>query len=384
MKKTVLVIIAFLTIGVCTAQNVTNVAFRQVNKKVEVTYTLDKTANISLSVSTDGGKTFSAPLKHVTGDVGNNVSAGNNKTIIWDALEDVDKIVGSQIVFKVTAEPKIGKQTFRVNGVSFTMVYVQGGTFTMGATSEQGSDAYSDEKPTHSVTLSSFSIGETEVTQALWQAVMGSVPTYSGGWETQYGKGSNYPAYRVSWNDCQTFINKLNSLTGKNFRLPTEAEWEFAARGGNKSRGYKYSGSNSIGDVAWYDGNSNSQTHPVKQKQANELGIYDMSGNVLEWCQDVLCRYKNVDAENPCGKAKSEFRVNRGGSFCNSAARCRVSYRNASAYKNSSPILGLRLALDFPCAELETKEEAASAPEEKKEEKPGEQEEELQLEWFLW
>ena len=149
--------------------------------------------------------------------------------------------------------PGGGNETYTVNGVSFKMVGVEGGTFTMGATAEQGSDAYSNEKPAHEVTLSSFSIGETEVTQALWQAVMGSNPSYFTG-------DLNRPVERVSWNDCQTFITKLNEMTGKTFRLPTEAEWEYAARGGNLSQGYKYAGSNDVNEVAWYWDNIPSQS----------------------------------------------------------------------------------------------------------------------------
>ena len=229
-------------------------------------------------------------------------------------------------------------QTFTVNGVSFTMVGVEGGTFTMGATSEQGtSDPYDDEYPTHSVTLSDFAIGETEVTQELWKAVMGSNPSYF--------SGTNLPVEHVSWNDCQTFITKLNQLTGKNFRLPTEAEWEYAARGGNKSKGYKYAGSNNLNDVAWYSDNSSSRTHPVKQKQANELGLYDMSGNVWEWCQDWFCNYSSGAQTNPTGAASGSYRVLRGGSWYYSARLCRVSFRNYNAPTFYSDDLGLRLAL---------------------------------------
>ena len=229
-------------------------------------------------------------------------------------------------------------QTFTVNGVSFTMVGVEGGTFTMGATSEQGtSDPWDDEYPTHSVTLSTFSIGETEVTQELWKAVMGSNPSYF--------SGTNLPVEYVSWNDCQTFITKLNQLTGKNFRLPTEAEWEYAARGGNKSKGYKYAGSNNLSDVAWYSDNSSSKTHPVKQKQANELGLYDMSGNVWEWCQDWFGNYSSGSQTNPSGPSTGSYRVYRGGSWSINARYCRVSYRNHSAPTLCSHNLGLRLAL---------------------------------------
>ena len=237
-------------------------------------------------------------------------------------------------------------RTFTVGGVTFKMIYVEGGTFTMGATSEQGDDAYDREKPTHSVTLSSYSIGETEVTQALWQAVMGQKPTSDGSqWSSTYGLGGNYPAYHVSWNDCQDFIRRLNALTGENFRLPTEAEWEYAARGGNKSRGYKYAGSNNIDNVAWYYDNSGSQTHNVATKSPNELGLYDMSGNVWEWCQDWYGSYSSGSQTNPTGPSSGNSRVGRGGCWGRSARECRVSYRYYDTPVSRSSGLGLRLAL---------------------------------------
>ena len=231
-----------------------------------------------------------------------------------------------------------GNQTFTVNGVSFTMIAVEGGTFQMGATSEQGSNADSDEKPVHSVTLSDYYIGETEVTQELWTAVMGNNPSYY--------KGNNKPVEQVSWNDCQEFIKKLNQLTGKNFRLPTEAEWEYAARGGKKSLGYKYSGSDIAGVVARYEDNSSS-THDVKTKQANELGIYDMSGNVWEWCQDWYGNYSGSSQTNPTGPTSGSRRVRRGGSwyYSGSAYHCRVSYRGNYSPGSSNYDLGLRLSL---------------------------------------
>lgn len=188
----------------------------------------------------------------------------------------------------------------------FDMVYVEGGTFTMGATSEQGSDAYSDESPAHSVTVSDFYIGKYEVTQAQWRAVMGSNPSKF--------KGDNLPVEQVSWNDIQKFITKLNTMTGKTFRLPTEAEWEYAARGGNKSKGYKYSGSNTLDNVGWYY-NSGGKTHPVGQKQPNELGLYDMSGNVWEWCQDWYGSYSSSSQTNPTGPSSGSYRVLRGGDW---------------------------------------------------------------------
>lgn len=224
-----------------------------------------------------------------------------------------------------------------LNKLINNMVYVSNGTFTMGGTSEQGSDAYDDEKPTHNVTLSSYYICKYEVTQALWRAVMGSNPSNF--------KGDNLPVECVSWNDCQTFINRLNSYTGRNFRLPTEAEWEFAARGGNYSRHYKYSGSNYIGDVAWYDDNSGNRTHPVGTKQPNELGLYDMSGNVYEWCSDWYGSYSSYSQSDPTGPNSGSYRVERGGGWSYYARFCRSSIRYVYAPGNSCNCLGLRLVL---------------------------------------
>jgi formylglycine-generating enzyme required for sulfatase activity len=215
------------------------------------------------------------------------------------------------------------------------MVFVKGGTFTMGATSEQGSDAESVEEPTHSVTLSDYYIGKYEVTQAQWRAVMGSNPSYF--------TGDNLPVDRVTWGDVQLFLRKLNAKTGKKFRLPTEAEWEYAARGGSQSKGYKYSGSNTVGDVAWYENNSSSRTHPVGQKQPNELGIYDMSGNVFEWCQDLYGGYSSSSQTNPKGPSSGSYRVLRGGSWKSDARYCRVSYRGCYYPHYPNTDFGFRL-----------------------------------------
>ena len=243
----------------------------------------------------------------------------------------------------VSATPSVGGtpsasggRTFTVKGVSFVMMPVEGGTFQMGGTAEQGSDAYNSEKPAHSVTLSSYSIGQTEVTQALWQAVMGSNPPYN--------KGDNLPVVYVSWNDCQKFITKLNRLTGQKFRLPTEAEWEYAARGGKLSKGYKYSGSNTLADVAWYKDNS-SETHPVATKLPNELGLYDMSGNVFEWCQDWDGSYSSSAQSNPMGPSSGSYRVYRGGSWDCIAVNCRVPRRGSFPPSSSLNYIGFRLAL---------------------------------------
>lgn len=226
--------------------------------------------------------------------------------------------------------------TFEANGVTFEMVRVEGGTFTMGATAEQGGDAYPDEMPAHEVTLSSYCIGKTEVTQALWQAVMGVNPSGF--------KGANLPVEQVSWNDCQEFIAKLNALTGKAFRLPTEAEWEYAARGGNKSQGYKYSGSNTIDDVAWYYSNCGA-TRSVATKAANELGIFDMSGNVVEWCNDWYGAYSSNAQTNPTGADSGTTRVCRGGGGSTNARWNRVSMRLKFGPAARANNRGMRLAL---------------------------------------
>lgn len=217
------------------------------------------------------------------------------------------------------------------------MVLVEGGTFTMGATPEQGSDAYPNEKPAHQVTLSSFSIGKYEVTQKEWQAVMGSNPSYF--------KGFNRPVEQVSWDDCQEFLRKLNEITGKHFRLPTEAEWEYAARGGSRSLNYKYAGSDNLSSVAWYDSNSGSETHPVGQKSANELGLYDMSGNVWEWCQDWYGNYRSNSQSNPLGVNTGSCRIYRGGGWRSVMGLCRSLYRYNVAPSGRDNDLGLRLAL---------------------------------------
>ena len=223
------------------------------------------------------------------------------------------------------------------DGISIDMVRVEAGTFTIGATPEMKKPD-KDEKPAHQVTLTNdYYIGKYEVTQALWKAVMGNNPSYF--------KGDDLPVEQVSWYDCQEFLSKLNKITGKNFRLPTEAEWEFAARGGKKSRGYQYSGSNNFSDVAWYAVNSGCKTHAVGSKQANELGIYDMSGNVWEWCQDWYKGYSSSSQVNPTGANSGSNRVFRGGSWFDAARSCRSSCRSNNTPVTRYYFFGLRLVL---------------------------------------
>ncbi|MCI5756783.1 MAG: bifunctional serine/threonine-protein kinase/formylglycine-generating enzyme family protein [Bacteroidales bacterium] len=279
-------------------------------------------------------------------------------TVVYDTVPS-DSVAYEEVVLDTVADaedfdyeeddpiPRQADPTldFTVNGVTFTMVLAQGGTFTMGATSEQ-TGACSDEKPAHRVTLSDYYIGQTEVTQALWEAVMGYSPTSDGfNWEDIFGLGDNYPAYQISYNDVLSFISKLNSLTGRTFRMPTEAEWEYAARGGNKSKGYRYSGGNTLDNVGWYYKNRGSGSHPVAQKSANELGLYDMSGNVEEWCSDWFDTYSSSSQTNPTGPSRGSNRVLRGGGWDTDATGCRVAGRRCSSPSSRNDGYGVRLAL---------------------------------------
>ena len=228
--------------------------------------------------------------------------------------------------------------TETTRGLSLEMVAVRGGNFTMGCTSEQGGDCFDNERPAHQVTVSDFHIGKNEVTQAQWRAVKGRNPS-------KFSRCDSCPVESVSWNDVQDFISRLNQITGKRYRLPTEAEWEYAARGGNQSRGYRYSGSSNAGSVAWYDENSSSKTHPVGGKSPNEIGLYDMSGNVWEWCQDYYGDYRNSSQTNPLGPSSGAYRVDRGGGWDGYSGDTRVSNRNYFSPNFRISHIGFRLAL---------------------------------------
>ena len=265
------------------------------------------------------------------------ISEGQTASISG-SLTSTASTSGTNVLSSSSSSPSGNTITIPVkNGISIEMVKVEAGSFNMGATPEMQAP-YEVEKPVHRVTLTNnYYIGKYEVTQALWQAVMGSNPSYF--------KGDDLPVEQVSWNDCQDFISKLNAMTGKRFRLPSEAEWEYAARGGKKSRGYQYSGSNTLGDVAWYEGNSGSKTHAVGTKQPNELGIYDMTGNVYEWCQDWYGSYSSSPQTNPIGAVSGSSRVDRGGSWFFTAKHCRSSYRFNLTPGYRLNFLGLRLVL---------------------------------------
>ncbi|MGN1172698.1 MAG: SUMF1/EgtB/PvdO family nonheme iron enzyme, partial [Muribaculaceae bacterium] len=257
--------------------------------------------------------------------------------VMMNLVVESSEEVAENSVYGASFKP----EKFEVENVEFEMVKVQGGTFEMGATAEQGDDAFGDEKPAHSVKLSGYYIGKYEVTQAQWKAIMGNNPSKF--------KGDNLPVESVSWYDCQEFIRKLNKRTGKKFSLPTEAQWEYAARGGKRG-GTKYSGSNDIDSVAWYDGNSGGKTHPVGTTNSpNDFGIYDMSGNVEEWCQDWYDSnyYKNSPTTNPTGPNSGPNRVYRGGSWLNYAGSCRVSIRSSNTPSYKFCVLGFRLCLSI-------------------------------------
>ena len=264
-----------------------------------------------------------------------NLSFGSHKIRIGNNGKKAEKqilvIQGGAANFSIAI---ISDYTETVSGLNLEMVFVEGGIFQMG------SDENSDEKPVHSVTLSDFLIGKTEVTQKQWREIMGSDPAY-----LNFKGCDQCPVERVSWNEAQDFIIKLNQKTGKTYRLPTEAEWEYAAKGGNKSKGYTYSGSNSLGDVAWYSDNSDSKTHPVGQKQPNELDLFDMTGNVWEWCSDWYGAnyYQSSPSSNPKGASSGSRRVYRGGSWWYIASDCRVANRRTCTPDFGYNGIGFRL-----------------------------------------
>lgn len=271
--------------------------------------------------------------------------------VLWLVLGKSENKTGTDSdVPNLTPEWTSEKKTFTVNGVSFTMIPVEGGTFTrefevMDSISEMAvpldldTVAY-DDFNMQEVTVSSFYMAETEVTQELWEAVMGTNPSSV--------KGPRRPVETVNWNDCQEFIRKLNELTGVKFHLPTEAQWEFAARGGIMTKEYEYAGSNgdALSSVAWFEENSDGTTHDVAKKIPNELGLFDMSGNVCEWCYDWYGPYGTEPRlTNPMGPASGNFRVARGGSWNESSWECIVSTRSYANPPNYLEYFGFRLAL---------------------------------------
>jgi formylglycine-generating enzyme required for sulfatase activity len=314
------------------AQKVSNIRAEQRGQDIVVFYSFEtsSTCEVSLLLSQDNGVTWGSPLKNVSGDVGKNIAAGE-KQITWKVLEEREQLVGDKVKFKViAANERTRKQSFEPE-----MIFVKGGTFQMGSI-----DGLDEEKIIHSVTISSFQIGKFEVTQSEWTGMMKKNPSEFIGCE-------NCPVEHVSWNDVQNFIVKLNQKTGKNYRLPTEAEWEYAAKGGDMGSSYLYSGSNDIYDIGWCLDNSSGKTHAIGKKLPNELGIFDMTGNVEEWCSDWYehGNYSTYSITDPTGALSGRYRVIRGGSFGGKADWCRNSRRFFSYPDNADNWIGFRLAL---------------------------------------
>lgn len=266
----------------------------------------------------------------LNGDKDPRFDANNDGEVnIYDVVDTIDEILNPK--------PNDEDKVFTVNDVTFKMRKIEGGTFNMGTTTELGMGT--NETPQHVVHITKpFWICETQVTQALWKSIMGNNPS-------KFTGNPNNPVERVSWNDCQEFIAKLNELTGEKFRLPTEAEWEFSARGGNKGQGTMYSGGANLKEVGWYVSNSGETTHAVAQKNCNELGLYDMSGNVSEWVNDYYSAYKAEQQTDPQGSVTGTYRVYRNGGFCDGAAKCRCAYRYPAAQTYKLNSLGFRLAM---------------------------------------
>ncbi|MDD4310228.1 MAG: SUMF1/EgtB/PvdO family nonheme iron enzyme [Candidatus Cloacimonetes bacterium] len=377
MKQIVLVLILLAAITVLMASpQVSSVMASQrsdASKKVDIYYNLlhSTPVRISLQAFNDYGLTWVLPTTLVTGDIGADISPGNGKHIVWDVLAEHPQVVYEDVRFIVVAYEGESPSP----PVNF--VFVPGGTFTMGDTRGGGN---SNELPTHSVTLNSFYLGKYEVTQSEWQTVMGSNPA------SGYGVGANYPVYNVSWYAILKYCNLRSMAEGltpaytinyttnpeywgavptssnsmwnaaicnwsaNGYRLPTEAEWEYAARGATSNPDYLYSGSDDINAVAWYWDNNNSGGYPsgskpVGLKVPNGLGLYDMSGNVGEWCWDWYgsSYYSSSPGNNPTGPASGSYRVKRGGLWYFSASSCRVAYRSGNSPYGSDYGVGFRL-----------------------------------------
>ena len=300
------------------AQAITNVVARQEGGEMIVTYDLNRQLNemdmITIELTIDNGTTWSR-VSNAKGDLGINIQSGRGKTIRW----------------LIDPEVANGTLKFKVNIITLSnMVWVEGGTFRMG--SNEGDN---DEKPVHTVTVRGFWMGKYEVTQAEYSRVMGTNPSKF--------KCDDCPVENVSWDDAVEYTRRIGG------RLPTEAEWEYAARGGNKSRGYKYSGSDNLDEVGWYENNSGRRTHPVGQKQPNELGLYDMSGNVWEWCEDWYDQgyYAKSPRDNPTGPSYGSLRVLRGGSWYDNVDDCRLTNRSRNSPDDRDHLIGFRCVWDF-------------------------------------
>jgi len=378
MKRLLTFILLFLTFE-SLSQNVTDADFKVVGNTIEITYNLDVIANIDIFCSTDGGKTFGESLKNVSGDVGENVMPGR-KTAVWHVYAERDMIYSKSVVFKVKVRQ--AKKIIDIDGVTIEMIKMNGGSFIMGinADSLKRRDNQSDEIPAHEVVLSDYYIGTYEVTVAQFKKFIdetgyktdadkngGSYVWGRGFWEIK--KGTNWrcgvkgevldesefenPVIHVSWNDAVAFCKWLKHKTGEDFRLPTEAEWEYAAKGGDESRGYEFSGGDDVYDVGWYWYNSydvgeedpDFGIHPVGRKQSNEIGLYDMSGNAAEWCHDIYGSYVAGSQINPTGEDDGDYHILRGGSWFDREENCKSTSRENLVAHSRRFNSGFRIAL---------------------------------------
>jgi formylglycine-generating enzyme required for sulfatase activity len=318
------------------AAEVKNVQSTQVGNRVQFTYDLtgeEREAEVTVNLTVPGGDRKTADL-HLEGDVGK-VKPGRGKVIWWNVLQDFPRGLNSEIAWEITA----GGQSFTDATTGMEFIFVKGGCYEMGDTY---GDGQGDEKPVHNVCVNDFYLGKYEVTQGQWQAVMGNNPS------NFKNCGDNCPVEQVSWNDTQDFISRLNGKTGKSYRLPIEAEWEYAARSGGKRE--KYAGGDDLDGVAWYSSNSGSKTHVVGTKAPNGLGLSDMSGNVWEWCQDWYGEkyYNDSPNDNPRGPSSGQYRVLRGGAWTNYPEDGRAASRGRNVPALRAYGSGFRLSLSAP------------------------------------
>lgn len=377
MRLKTLILFYFITITLITnSQNVTNADFSVVGNDIEIIYELDEIADIEIFCSTDGGKTFGKALKNISGDVGDNVMPGK-KTALWHVYAERDLIYSSHVAFKVKV--KEAKKTFDIDGYILEMIKVNGGTFEMGA--DVADEDYPNNIPAHDVSLSDFYIAKYEVTVELFKKFIeatnyktdadrlgGSYLWGRGFWEITkninwecdavgrllHESDHNRAVIHVSRNDAVAFCTWLKQKTGLPFRLPTEAEWEYAAKGGDSSNNYSFSGSDDISEVAWYRYNScdinlndstNYGVHKVGDKMPNELGIHDMTGNVMEWCNDIYGTYIGGSQMNPVGEIEGNHYILRGGSWFDDEKKCTMSSRVDATPNTRRFNCGFRLAL---------------------------------------
>jgi len=340
MKRLLLIALVLTCYCSVRGQTVGGVAFALSGDTVRISYSLDEQADICVRVAVAGGR-YTEPLKGFTGDVGKSVAPGRQRLMQGISIPEIKGVDSSDLSFLVEVDD--GALLVYAGSQCFRMLPVEGGRFTMGCTHKAGEkNTYSDELPLHQVTVNNFYLGRHEVTQGLWKEVMGENPSK---WEGN----DSLPVEQVSWNEAQIFIARLSQMTGYRFRLPTEAEWEYAARGGKRSRGSRYPGTNaSVWSHCWFVLNSDGHTHPVGRLLPNELGFYDMGGNVMEWCADWMAPYTAQPQNCPQGPRKGENRILRGGCINSPSWGCSVFERSWYVPDYGYPYYGFRLALDTP------------------------------------